>query len=53
MRTVFLLYCAFAALADLWLNPITYVLIGIIVTLRQYLERLPPSGMQPATVPTR
>jgi hypothetical protein len=53
LRTVFLLYCAFAALADLWLNPITYVLVGIIVSLRQYLESLPPSGMQPATVHAR
>ena len=30
-----------AGLADLWLNPITYVLIGLIITMRRYLESLP------------
>jgi O-antigen ligase len=50
VRVVFLLYCAFAALADLWLNPITYAMVGLIVTMRQYLERLPASAAHPAMV---
>ena len=45
LRIIFLLYCFFAVLADLLLNPITYVLIGVIVTMRRHLERLaPPVG---------
>ena len=43
MRTVFILYLFFALLADLCLNPITYVLIGLVVTMRRYLESLPPA----------
>ncbi|HJQ83423.1 MAG TPA: O-antigen ligase family protein [Candidatus Binatia bacterium] len=41
MRVTFLLYCFFAFFADLWLNPLTYVMVGLVVTMRQYLERLP------------
>jgi len=44
LRIVFLLYCYFALLADLLLNPITYVLIGVIVTLRRYLEGVAPAA---------
>jgi O-antigen ligase len=51
LRVVFLLYCFFAAFADLWLNPITYVLIGIIISMRRYLESLPPP--RPAMVAVR
>jgi len=40
-RVMFFLYAFFAIFADLWLNPITYYLIGSIVALRGYLERLP------------
>jgi hypothetical protein len=43
IRMVFVLYCFFALLADLCLNPITYVLIGLVVTMRRYLETLPPA----------
>ena len=43
IRMVFLLYCSFALVADLCLNPITYVLIGLVVTMRRYLENLPPT----------
>ena len=52
MRNVFYVYSFFAAFADLWLNPIAYFLIGLIVCLRRYLESLPPvearRGLQPA-----
>ena len=41
-RHVFLLFSFFSLFADLWLNPITYVLIGTIICLRRHLERLPP-----------
>jgi len=41
MRTIFLLYMFFSLLADLWLNPITYVMMGIIISMRRYLEALP------------
>ena len=41
LRIIFYLYCAFSLLADLWLNPITYVLVGVIICLRRYLEGLP------------
>jgi hypothetical protein len=42
VRTVFLLYVFFSAFADLFLNPVTYILIGMIVAMRRYLEALPP-----------
>ena len=42
LQVLFLLYCAFAVLADLWLNPITYAMVGLIIAMRQYLESLPP-----------
>ena len=44
LRIVFYLYCAFSLLADLWLNPITYVLVGVIICLRRYLEGLPAAA---------
>jgi hypothetical protein len=50
LRIVFILYCFFAVLADLCLNPITYVLVGLIITMRRYLETLPPAT-QPDPVP--
>ncbi len=53
LRIVFLLYCYFAAFADLFLNPIIYVLVGLIVTLRRYLESVPAFVLTPVTVPVR
>jgi len=41
LRITFYLYCAFSLLADLWLNPITYVVVGLIICLRRYLEGMP------------
>jgi O-antigen ligase len=53
LRIVFLLYCFFAAFADLFLNPIIYVLVGLIVTLHRYLESVPAFAASPVTVPVR
>jgi O-antigen ligase len=41
LRILIILYGFFSVLADLWLNPITYVLLGLLITLRRYLEGLP------------
>jgi hypothetical protein len=41
IRVIFLLYAFFSAFADLWLNPITYAMIGLIVVMRRYVEGLP------------
>jgi O-antigen ligase len=41
IRVIFLLYAFFSAFADLWLNPITYAMIGLIVVMRRYVEALP------------
>jgi O-antigen ligase len=40
-RVMVLLYAFFALFADLWLNPITYVLIGSAMVLRRHLEQQP------------
>lgn len=51
LRTVFVLHCFFSAFADLWLNPITYALLGLVITMRRYLESLaveaPKLGVPP------
>jgi len=41
IRVIFLLYAFFSLFADLWLNPITYAMIGLIVVMRRYVESLP------------
>jgi O-antigen ligase len=41
IRVAFLLLCFFSMFADLWLNPIMYMLIGQIVAMRRHLESLP------------
>lgn len=41
VRAVFLLYVFFAAFADLFLNPVTYILLGMISSMRTYVESLP------------
>jgi len=50
LRIIFYLFCAFSLLSDLWLNPITYVLVGLIICMRRYLEGLPapaPAAIRP------
>jgi len=41
IRVIFLLYAFFCAFADLWLNPITYAMLGMIIVMRRYVESLP------------
>jgi hypothetical protein len=41
IRVLFLLYGFFSIFADLWLNPITYAMVGLIITMRRYFESLP------------
>ena len=41
IRVIFLLYAFFSFFADLWLNPITYAMIGLIVVMRRHVESLP------------
>lgn len=48
VRIVFLLFGFFSVFADLWLTPITYLLIGMIVSMRHYLEGLPAIEVRPA-----
>ena len=41
IRAIFLLYGFFTLFADLWLNPITYAMLGMIIVMRRYVEGLP------------
>ena len=41
MRVIFILYGFFSIFADLWLNPITYAMVGMIIVMRRYVESLP------------
>ncbi len=41
LRVVFILYFFFSGFADLWLNPLTYALLGLVITMRRYVENLP------------
>ena len=43
IRGVFLLYFFFSSVADLWLHPITYCLLGLVITMRRYVEELAAS----------
>src|SRR5262249_3921180 len=51
LRVVFLLLMFFGLFADLWLNPITYLVGGFIVVTRRYLESLPAVAI--ASAPAR
>ena len=48
IRVIFLLYGFFSIFADLWLNPITYTMMGLIIVMRRYVESLPEP--EPAVV---
>jgi hypothetical protein len=48
IRVIFLLYGFFSLFADLWLNPITYAMLGLIIVMRRYVESLPEN--QPVVV---
>lgn len=52
IRVIFLLYAFFSTFADLWLNPITYAMIGLIIVMRRYVESLPePPAVQVVSTP--
>ena len=53
LRIVFLLFGFFSMFADLWLTPISYLLIGLIVSMRRYLEGLPAIEVRRAGRPAR
>jgi hypothetical protein len=41
LRVVFLMFLFYSMFADLWLNPLMYVMLGLIVSTKQYVESLP------------
>jgi O-antigen ligase len=41
LRVVFLIFFFFSFFADIWLNPITYVLIGLVATMRRHVDGVP------------
>lgn len=43
IRSIFILYVFFSFFADLYLNPITYIMVGMIICMRRYVERLRPA----------
>jgi len=49
IRVVFLLFFFYSLFADLWLNPLMYVMLGLIICTRQYVESLPE--VAPALAP--
>ncbi len=49
IRAVFLLFFFYSLFADLWLNPIIYALLGLVISTRQYVESLP--DVVPAVTP--
>lgn len=53
LRVIFVLYMFFGLFADLWLNPITYVMVGLVITLRRHLESLPAGVPVAVQLPRR
>jgi hypothetical protein len=53
IRVVFLLYAFFSLFADLWLNPLTYAMIGLVVVMRRYVESLPEPALVTTVAPPR
>lgn len=51
IRVVFIMYAFFCGFADLWINPITYVMLGQVVTMRRYFESLPDTQQPTVMVP--
>jgi len=50
---VFLLFFFYSLFADLWLNPLMYVLLGLIISTKQYVESLPEVAPALAPQPVR
>ncbi len=53
LRVVFLLFFFYSLFADLWLNPLMYVMLGLIVSTKQYVESLPEPVPVPASLTVR
>ena len=53
IRIIFPIFNFFALFADVWLNPILYILIGLVVTLRRHVEGLPEVDVRARVVPRR
>jgi len=53
LRIVFLLFFFYSLFADLWLNPLMYVVVGLIICTKQYVEGLPEVTPAIAPVATR
>jgi hypothetical protein len=53
MRIVFPIFNFFGLFADLWLNPILYIMVGLVITLRRHVEGLPEVQAPARMVPTR
>ena len=55
IRMVFILFFFYSAFADLWLNPLCYVLIGLVICMRQYVDTvlIPKSELVPAPRPMK
>jgi hypothetical protein len=49
VRVIFMLYMFFSVFADLWLNPITYCMLGLIVTMKRLLEETATPEVVPTT----
>jgi O-antigen ligase len=49
LRVVFVLFFFYSLFADLWLNPLMYVLLGLVITTRRYVDSLPDNV--PAALP--
>src|SRR5262249_59118060 len=50
LGVVFLLFFFYSLFADLGLNPLMYVMLGLIITTKQYVESLPE--VAPAVAPS-
>src|SRR5262245_14655392 len=55
IRMVFILFFFYSAFADLWLNPLCYVLIGLVICMRQYVDTalIGKSELAPAPRPMK
>lgn len=51
LRVLFLLYAFFCGFADLWMNPITYVMLGLVITMRRYFDELAVAAEAVPAVP--
>jgi O-antigen ligase len=53
VRIAFVLCLFFSLFADLWMNPITYVILGLVVSMHRVLREGTSLGRETAAVPAR